>query len=182
MRCVRLPRGREGQPRDRLFTYKGSKWQIFRQILREHWDDWRGGGSGSGGARGYQYIWFPDDDLELSAKDVDHFLDVCEDHEVCLAQPSLMDQYVTHDIVKQQRGSLIRYTNFVEIQGPVFQADVLEGVIWPTLKEERVRSAWGLDYVWSHLLLKVYQQQVRPWEVKMASWFPGVPDAVSLRI
>jgi hypothetical protein len=159
--------GGKNQPRDRMFTFKGSKWSIFRQILREHWDDWRTDNR-------YSYIWFPDDDLELSAPNVDRFIDICESHDVCLAQPSLKDQYVTHDIVKQQRGVKIRFTNFVEIQGPLFHADVLEHVIWPTLSDERVKSAWGLDYVWSHLLRRVWQDKVS-YEVKLA-----IVDAVMM--
>ena len=78
---------------------------------------------------------------------------MCARHRMALAQPSFRDQYLSHDIVRTRgsEGSLLRFTNFVELQAPVFSHDALD-FLRPTLLEPRVACGWGLDYVWPTLL------------------------------
>lgn len=52
---------------------------------------------------------------------------------------------------RQDEGSIVRFTNFVEVQAPLFHGCALE-LLAPTILDERVRCGWGLDYVWPHLL------------------------------
>ena len=87
----------------------------------------------------------------------------CEQHKLALAQPSLFDQYLSHDIVKtrQDEGSLVRFTNFVEVQAPLFHGRALE-LLAPTILDERVKCGWGLDYVWPHLLQKSVEHGEMP--------------------
>ena len=90
---------------------------------------------------------------QLGGAQVNTFFDMCARHRMALAQPSFRDQYLSHDIVRTRgsEGSLLRFTNFVELQAPVFSRDALH-FLRSTLLEPRVACGWGLDYVWPTLL------------------------------
>jgi hypothetical protein len=46
---------------------------------------------------------------------------------------------------------LLRYTNFVEIMAPLMSMQALRHLM-PTLDNDDIKSAWGLDFVWPYLL------------------------------
>lgn len=90
---------------------------------------------------------------KIDVAKIEELFAACDQHGLALAQPSLYDQYLSHDIVKtrQEEGSLVRFTNFVEVQAPVFHGRALD-ILAPTILDERVKCGWGLDYAWPHLL------------------------------
>ena len=93
----------------------------------------------------------PDDDLSIDVPAINEFFALAKAHRLNLCQPALVDINVEHRILVQQPGSLLRFTNFVEIMAPCLHREALKHV-FRTLDEDRVKSGWGLDLVWPHLL------------------------------
>ena len=62
---------------DYLISKRGPKWQLVRYVLNNF--DWQK----------YKYIWLPDDDLDISRKDIEEFLKVSDKLNLSLSQPSL---------------------------------------------------------------------------------------------
>lgn len=98
----------------------------------------------------YDYVFFPDDDLVAEPTAVERLFAVAAHFGLWLAQPALTSgSHVSHPVTVQQPGSLLRFTNFVEVMAPVFSREAL-AVCAPTFRLSR--SGWGLDYVWPVLL------------------------------
>lgn len=116
---------------------KGYKYHLIKDVLDED-DFWRN----------YNYIWLPDDDLQNSAAGVEKLFELMELYNLELAQPSIMGYYGTW-ITLHQMGSIIRFTNWVEIMCPCFSCKALE-ICKQTFKENN--CGWGIEGVWNVLL------------------------------
>jgi hypothetical protein len=99
----------------------------------------------------YTHIWLPDDDIVTNTKEIHRLFKITEARALQLCQPSLSwESYYSHVITLQNRSFELRYTNFVELMAPLFTAEALKRVL-PLF--EGVRFGWGLDKIWSRLLL-----------------------------
>lgn len=116
------------------------KIQRIAQLVSEHAD----------ALRGYDAIWFPDDDLETTPAAVDRLFEIFHALDLSIAQPALAEgSYYSHEITLENRAFSVRFTNYVEPMAPVFSRAALEAC-WPTFAESI--SGWGIDYVWPKLL------------------------------
>ena len=98
----------------------------------------------------YDYIWLPDDDLEMTKADMNRFFDICHAHKLELAQPSLTaNSPVTHPLVLNNTRSRLRFTNFVEVMAPCFSSAFLARAL-PTF--DGTQSGWGIDWLWPRLV------------------------------
>lgn len=98
----------------------------------------------------YDAVWFPDDDLLIDTAGINRMFDLFMAFELAMAQPALsLDSYYSHPILLQDAGHILRFTNFVEVMGPVFSREAL-AILYPTFAQSR--TGWGLDYLWPHLL------------------------------
>jgi Protein of unknown function (DUF707) len=98
----------------------------------------------------YDAVWFPDDDLLVDTAGINRVFDLFAGFDLALAQPALShDSYCSHPILLRDPTYIIRYTNFVEVMGPVFSREAL-AVLHPTFSQSR--TGWGLDYLWPSLL------------------------------
>ena len=68
----------------------------------------------------YDYIWLPDDDLAARTADINRLFSIARDYGLSLAQPAIASGEISHQIVRQQPGLLLRYTGFVEVMCPLF--------------------------------------------------------------
>lgn len=94
----------------------------------------------------YDYIWLPDDDLDISAQDVNALFAAMRDHGLQIAQPSLTpDSYYSHFVFCRCPGFTLRYTNYIEIMAPCLHRDVLTRAL-PLFRG--TMSGYGLDYIW----------------------------------
>ncbi|WP_338665473.1 hypothetical protein VQH23_09900 [Pararoseomonas sp. SCSIO 73927] len=104
----------------------------------------------------YQRVWFPDDDLATSWKDINRLFEICERHQLLLAQPALREgSYATHSITRQNPDYAMRFTNFVEVMCPVFSIEALRtcvGSFYGSI------SGFGLDRVWPRMLGSVHSR------------------------
>ena len=119
----------------------GPKWTPLQELLIDHPQYFKQ----------YDYIWLPDDDLEMSKRDMNRFFEICAEHRLELAQPSLTsDSPMNHPLLINNTASRIRFTNFIEVMAPCFSAACLERVL-PTFSE--TQSGWGIDWLWPPLVL-----------------------------
>lgn len=98
----------------------------------------------------YDYFWFPDDDLDLTAAKADALLAAGIAHNLDLWQPSLDRQsYFGLPITLHIPGLTLRHTNFVEIMAPVLSRRLLQATL-PLFST--TRSGFGLDYLWPQMV------------------------------
>lgn len=98
----------------------------------------------------YDAIWIPDDDISTNCSTINEMFDFFTKNNLSLAQPALTrDSYYSHEITRECSGSILRYTNFVEVMAPIFSREALQ-ICWrPFIKS---KSGWGLDSLWPKLL------------------------------
>ncbi len=119
---------------------KGPKWPPLKELLEQNpkfIDD-------------YEYVCFPDDDLAMTKDDLNRLFDVCHEHNLELAQPSLTaSSPVTHPLLVNNRLCRLRFTNFVEVMAPCFRTSLLRRAA-STFSE--TQSGWGIDWLWPPLV------------------------------
>ncbi len=128
----------ENQEAEGVVFHIGNKLQPLKFYWEKGWFD------------GYDYIWFPDPDIEINGQDISLLFSMMRLFDLDLAQPSLTrDSHISHEITLQVPGSILRYTTFVEVMQPCFSKRALE-ICAPTFDINRL--TWGIDFVWSKLL------------------------------
>jgi hypothetical protein len=121
-----------------IYSAKGTKYTLIKSFIQDHIEF----------ISQYTHIWLPDDDVSISTENINKLFQFAEEYKLNICQPS-MDGYVSHEITKPVKDSLLRYTNFVEVLAPMFDLDSLLS-IYETFDENY--SSWGFDYLWAHLL------------------------------
>ncbi len=117
-----------------------TKWLRIAALLRERPEEFEP----------YDVVFFPDDDLRLSAAALEDFLSMFRGHRLALAQPGLADgSFWSHELTLANTSFQLRYTNFVEVMAPAFSRDALRTCA-PTF--DACRTGWGIDLVWSRVL------------------------------
>ena len=95
----------------------------------------------------YRYIAFMDDDLIFTKQDLNRYFEICEEHGLLLAQPSLHpDSYFCYPILLQCKRTKLRFSNFVECMATAIRTDYLK-TFMPRMA--RVKSGWGMDRIWT---------------------------------
>lgn len=98
----------------------------------------------------YDAVWFPDDDLLIGSESISRMFDLFSAFDLALAQPALtLNSYFSHSTVLVNSSYVLRFTNFVEVMGPVFSQKALK-LLEPTFS--KVTVGWGLDLLWPYLL------------------------------
>jgi hypothetical protein len=116
---------------------KGQKYNIIKKFIENNLDI----------LDKYDYIWLPDNDIEISVIDVNKLFTISKENNLYLSQPS-MSGYISHDITSKKTND-IRYTRFVEVLAPLFKNNILLK-LYNTFDENE--SSWGYDYLWPFLL------------------------------
>lgn len=125
-----------GYPHESEYYYerKGSKYHLIQDVLDKLPD--------------YHYYWFPDDDIYMEAVEINRLFQIMSNYKLLLGQPSLLGWYSV-DVNVHHRGTLLRYTNFVEIMCPCFSKSALQ-ICKPYFKENK--TGWSYDALWNKLL------------------------------
>lgn len=132
---------------DRVEHRKGSKFQNFHHVYRTHraflLDH-------------YERFFVVDDDIVFdttpTANDRPHIeklFALSVEHDLWLCQPAFVPpSKVSHEVTKHQPDTLLRYTNFVEVNTPVIARDVLDKCM--RAYDPRL-VGWGIDFlfVWA---------------------------------
>jgi hypothetical protein len=130
----------ENYKKDSIFTFrgKGEKGRLYYQTISNNLEL----------INKYDFIWLPDDDLDTDYEQINLLFETHKKYGLSLSQPSI-DGYVSYEIEKQNKSSILRYTNFVEVLCPLMDLETLL-TIYPTYNLNE--SSWGLDYLWPKLL------------------------------
>lgn len=97
---------------------------------------------------GYDRVALWDEDLRSTPADVSLMFDICRDHDLQLAQPSLSpDSYYSYAATVNQPFWSLRHVNFVEMMCPFFRADYFQSVR-PLFD---LGYETGIDVVWSSM-------------------------------
>lgn len=137
-----------GNDEARAEQYRGECDQFWREKgqklhLMEHMRD-----RGLYSYEGYDYVWFPDDDIAITPDQIERFFEIMAEEQLDIAQPGLIG-YANHPITRVHRPFKLRWTNFVEVMAPAFSAEALMRCA-PSFKENV--SSYGLDHLWWHVL------------------------------
>ena len=98
----------------------------------------------------YDYIMFPDDDLQMKWSDLNIMFNLCREYQLQLAQPALdPDGVINYENSTQKPDFLLRFVSMVEIMAPIFSNHALRRCIHTFDFNE---SGFGLDYVWAKLV------------------------------
>jgi len=99
----------------------------------------------------YDYVWLPDDDISISADDLNRLFETARTYSLQICQPALISLHsdVSHAITKPRVGNTLRFTNFVEVMMPLFDVKTLLSL---RNDFDLSQSGWGLDATWSHRL------------------------------
>lgn len=98
----------------------------------------------------YDYLIITDDDVVVHDEFIDAYIDTLDKYSLKLAQPARTRySYNVHKIVLQNKKTIARITNFVEI-GPIFsfhKSIYKEVLPFPPEAE----MGWGLDFIWPRI-------------------------------
>jgi hypothetical protein len=98
----------------------------------------------------YDYIMFPDDDLQMRWSDLNIMFNICSEYELQLAQPSLdEDSVINYENSKQKPDFLLRFVTMVEVMAPIFSNTALRSCIHTF---DLNQSGYGIDYAWTKLV------------------------------
>lgn len=126
----------EGLGEDYYFRGNGTKWQLVVKAAEFLGDV----------ILHYDYIWLPDDDIFVRARDVERLFQLVAAYHLDLAQPALSrDSFFSHRITLQVPFLNYRLTSFVEIMAPVMTRQLF--VRYLELMEQ-CSSGWGMDFLW----------------------------------
>ncbi|MBD2841005.1 DUF707 domain-containing protein [Erythrobacter rubeus] len=120
-----------------LSVDKGTKWDSIYRYLTANPDL----------LDRYDYIAFMDDDLIFTKRDLNRYFEICAEHNLRIAQPSLhRDSHFCYSILLQFPRTKLRYTNFVECMAPAISTEYLRSFL-PHMSQ--VISGWGMDLIWA---------------------------------
>lgn len=98
----------------------------------------------------YKYFFVLDDDIIFNTSDINQMFDFVKDHpEVQICQPAFSrTSNISHPVTKQHSGCKYRYTNFVEVNTPLFTRASVDKL--SCVYQDRL-IGWGIDamYIWA---------------------------------
>jgi len=96
----------------------------------------------------YEYIFIPDDDLYMGPNEINRLFELAREYKLKICQPSLVGYY-SLTINLNHPGSVLRYTDWVEIICPCFDRETFE-LCRHTFNYNK--SCWGIDLLWGVVL------------------------------
>jgi Protein of unknown function (DUF707). len=137
--CLVYYGDKEGYPEESTFykKAKGYKYHLIKDLLDEspHFFE-------------YDYIWLPDDDVAARPSDIIKLFSMMKEYQLEISQPSIMGYYGV-EVNLHKTGSILRYTNWVEIMCPCFSSAALK-ICKESFKENN--CGWSIEGIWNVLL------------------------------
>ena len=121
---------------------KGSKFQNFYHMWKKY----------KAHLKKYKKIFVLDDDIIFSTTDINRCFEMSYLHELWLLQPTFrLGGKISHEITKQKPNSVLRYSNFVEVNTPLFDKEILDDIM---KKYDPVLIEDGVDFLISYILTR----------------------------
>lgn len=124
--------------------HKGSKFQNFFWFYQNHPEI----------LDQYDYFFILDDDILFWSLDINQMFSIAREYELSICQPSFLPESVlSHKITLQNDATFLRYTNFVEVNTPLFNKEALINAM--KVMDDRLIE-YGVDYlyIWANGMYK----------------------------
>jgi hypothetical protein len=98
----------------------------------------------------YSRFFILDDDIVISPPDISRMFQISREHSLDICQPSFSDKgVISHSVTKHNPGLLLQYTNFCEVNTPLFSKEALDSLM-KVLDPKLI--GWGIDYlfIWAN--------------------------------
>jgi hypothetical protein len=119
---------------------EGSKFQNFYKFWKKHGDI----------IDKYDRFFILDDDIEILSKDINEMFELSKEHNLEICGPSFSnDSHISHPVTKHKPNLVLSYTNFVEVNVPLFTRSALDNLMkW----YDPILIGWGIDmlYIWAN--------------------------------
>jgi len=126
-------------PQENRVDYKGGKWDGIHALLSQRPEL----------LDRYEYIWFPDDDLETDRATIEAIFANMRRLALHIAQPALtLDSYYSHVPFLRCESFEFRLIDKIEIMAPCMRADIAAKML-PLFKQSM--SGFGFDSLWTRL-------------------------------
>jgi hypothetical protein len=119
---------------DYIEKRKGSKFQNFHWLWTQRPELFRN----------YDRFFILDDDILITCHDINRMFELSERFEIC-APSFRKGSIISHKITKQKQGCEFEYTNFVEVNTPLFSRNALENLMRAF---DPILIGWGIDYLY----------------------------------
>ena len=96
----------------------------------------------------YDRFFILDDDIIFDTQDINNMFDISKKYNLDICSPTFKtdgSSKISHSITKQQNGNLLRYTNFLEVNVPLFSKDALHKFM---KYYDPILIGWGIDYLY----------------------------------
>jgi hypothetical protein len=122
---------------DRLWSFKGSKFQNFHTIYKDYYND----------LMNYDRFLIIDDDIIMSTEDINNLFLISEQFGLSICQPGFIKgkSKISHNITTSEPNVFLKYTNFVEVNTPLFNKKSLLNLM---KYYDRSLIGWGIDYLY----------------------------------
>jgi hypothetical protein len=123
-----------------IYVDKGTKWDSIVRFfkLNPHLID------------RYEHIFFPDDDLEMTASGIDTIFATCAKYDLYMSQPALTpESFYWHPILLRCAPFELRFINYVEPMAPCIKSSYFQTIL-PVIEENF--TGWGIDNIWTQLM------------------------------
>jgi len=123
---------------DYIEKRKGSKFQNFNHIYNTK------------DLSQYDRFFILDDDIVISTAQINEMFKMSEDYGFWICAPSFdLKSKISHRITKHNPGLLFRYTNYIEVNTPLFTRKALDNLME---LYDPILIGWGIDhlYIWAN--------------------------------
>ncbi len=125
---------------NKIWKRKGGKFPNFNYIYNNFKDE----------LMKYDRFYIVDDDIIMNTEQINELFNISKQYNLSICQPAFLpESKISHKITLAQPNNILRYTNFVEVNTPVFSKDAL-------IKLMKVYDdsliGWGIDYlfIWAN--------------------------------
>lgn len=121
---------------NKIWKRKGSKFQNFNYIYTNYYNE----------LLNYDRFFIVDDDIIIKTDDINKLFDISIKYNLFICQPAFLpESKISHHITKVRNNNILRYTNFVEVNTPVFSKEAL---IKFMKYYDDILIGWGIDYLY----------------------------------
>ena len=121
---------------NKIWKRKGSKFQNFNYIYKNYYKE----------LMKYDNFFIIDDDILINTSDINKLFNYIKQYDLLICQPSLkIDSKVSHTITLSQDDNILRFTNFIEVNAPLFSKEALNNFM---KYYDDILIGWGIDYLY----------------------------------
>ena len=121
---------------DKIWKRKGGKFPNFNYIYNNYYKE----------LMNYDRFYIVDDDIIMNTDQINELFDISKQYNLSICQPAFLpESKISHKITLVKPGNLLRYTNFVEVNTPVFSKEALKKFM---KYYDDSLIGWGIDYLY----------------------------------